>query len=95
MFLLCSNELFKPFKLLFNHGDLQLLPAVDHLPHLEVPYPNTNGGQHFRRASGSCPSIPLHKYTLVLSTMLFLPQKFLLFSTFLAFRHGQHLKGRF
>ena len=25
-------------------------------------YPNTNGGQHFRRASGSCPFIPLHTY---------------------------------
>ena len=34
------------FELLYVYGDLQLLPEVDHLPHLEVPYPNTNGGQH-------------------------------------------------
>ena len=50
----------KRLELPFKYGDLQLLPEVDHLPHLEVPYPNTNGGQHFRRASGSCPSILLH-----------------------------------
>ena len=33
---------------------------VDHFPQKEVPYPISNGGQQFRRASGSCPSIPLH-----------------------------------
>ena len=38
------------------------LPEVDHLPQLEVPYPNTNGGQHFRRASGSC---LVHSVTLI------------------------------
>ena len=47
-------------------GDLQLLPEVDQLPHLEVPYPNPNGGQQFRRASGSCPSKPLHTFYHVL-----------------------------
>ena len=47
-------------ELLYKYGDLQPLPEVDHFPHLEVPYPNTNGGQHFRRASGSCLSNPLH-----------------------------------
>ena len=31
------------------------MPDVDQLPQLEVPYPNTNGGQQFWRASGSCP----------------------------------------
>ena len=25
------------------------------LPHLEVPYPLTNGGQQLRHASGCCP----------------------------------------
>ena len=34
--------------------------SINQLPHLEVPYPNTNGGQQFRHASGSCPTIPLH-----------------------------------
>ena len=51
----------KRIELLFKYGDLQLLSEVDHLPQLEVPYPTINGGQHFRRASGSCPFIPLHK----------------------------------
>ena len=50
------------FELSFNYGDLQLLPEVDHLPQLEVPYPITNGGQHFRRASGSC---PIHSVTYI------------------------------
>ena len=45
------------WQLSFYYGDLQLLPEVDHLPQLEVPYPLTNGGQQFRRASGSC-SVP-------------------------------------
>ena len=48
-------------ELLYKYGDLQLLSEVDQLPLLEVPYPNTNGGQQFRRASGTCPTIPLHK----------------------------------
>ena len=38
-------------------------PEVDHLPQKEVPYPISNGGQQFRRASGSCPFIPLHIFT--------------------------------
>ena len=33
--------------LLADYGDLQLLPEVDHLPQIEVPYPITNGGQQF------------------------------------------------
>ena len=57
--ILCNLRLTS--KIDWNYGDLQLLPEVDHLPHLEVPYPNTNGGQHFRRASGSCPVILLHE----------------------------------
>ena len=28
----------------FYNGDLQLFLDVDQLPHLEVPYPLTNGG---------------------------------------------------
>ena len=39
---------------LYN-GDLQLFPGVDQPPHLEVPYPLTNGGQQLRHASGHCP----------------------------------------
>ena len=39
----------------FNIGDLQLLSGVDQAPHLEVPYPLTNGGQQLRYASGRCP----------------------------------------
>ena len=50
-------------KLKQTYGDLQLLPDVDHLPQLEVPYPITNGGQQFRRASGSC---PVHSVTFIL-----------------------------
>ena len=45
---------------LIQYGDLQPLPEVDHIPQKEVPYPTSNGGQQFRRASGSCLFIPLH-----------------------------------
>ena len=38
-----------------NYGDLQLVPEVDQLPHLGVPYPPSNGGQQLRHASGRCP----------------------------------------
>ena len=37
----------RQFELSFNYGDLQLLPEVDQLPQIEVPYPITNGGQQF------------------------------------------------
>ena len=40
----------------FNIGDLQLLSGVDQAPHLEVPYPLTNGGQQLRYASGRYPA---------------------------------------
>ena len=40
---------------LLHSGDLQLIPRVDQLPHLEVPYLQTNGGQQLRQASGCCP----------------------------------------
>ena len=62
----------RQFELLYKYGDLQLLPEVDHLPHLEVLYPITNGGQHFRRASGSCPVIPLHISTKLSKKIYFL-----------------------
>ena len=39
----------------FYHGDLQHTPGLDQPPHLEVPYPLTNGGQQLRHASGRCP----------------------------------------
>ena len=48
------------FELLYNYGDLQLLPEVDQPPHIEVPYPTSNGDNNIRRACGSCPSQPLH-----------------------------------
>ena len=31
------------------------MSGLDQLPHLEVPYPLTNGGQQLRHASGRCP----------------------------------------
>ena len=34
---------------------MYLLPEVDQVPHLEVPYPLVNGGQQLRHASGRCP----------------------------------------
>ena len=39
----------------FYYGDLQLILGLDQLPHLEVPYPLTHGGQQLRHASGRCP----------------------------------------
>ena len=35
------------FDTLLQYSNLQLFPEVDHLPHLEVPYPIPNGGQHY------------------------------------------------
>ena len=55
------------FESLYNYGDLQLLQEVDQLPHLEVPYPITNEGQHFRHASGSCPIHPSHRWKTLLT----------------------------
>ena len=45
-----------------NIGDLQLLPEVDQVPHLKVPYPLTNGGQQLRHASGRCPVLHHVRY---------------------------------
>ena len=45
----------------FYFGDLQLIPGLDLPPHLEVPYPLTNGGQQLRHASGRC---PLHHHSV-------------------------------
>ena len=42
-------------EILIYSGDLQQLPGLDQLPHLEVPYPLKNGGQQLRHASGCCP----------------------------------------
>ena len=49
-----------------NHynGDLQLFPGVDQIPHLEVPYPLSNGGQQLRHARGRCP-VRHHSVTLI------------------------------
>ena len=33
-----------------------MLPGLDQLPHLEVPYPVSNRGQQIRHASGRCPA---------------------------------------
>ena len=51
-------------KLSFTNGDLQLISGVDQLPHLEFPYPLTNGGQQLRHASGRCP-VQYHSVTLM------------------------------
>ena len=34
-------------ELLYNYGDLQLIPEVVQFPHFKVPYPKPNGGQHY------------------------------------------------
>ena len=31
------------FEVLYNYGDLQLIPEVVQYPHFEVPYPISNG----------------------------------------------------
>ena len=59
----CSTKVIK-CPLPFYNGDLQLISAVDQLPHLEVPYPLTNGGQQLRYASGRCP-VHLHPVTYI------------------------------
>ena len=50
----CSENNSK-FWTFFYYGDLQLLSGEDQLPHLEFPYPLTNGGQQLWHASGGCP----------------------------------------
>ena len=48
-------------ELLYEYGDLQLIPEVVQILHFEVPYPSTKRRTtNIRRASGSCPFQPLH-----------------------------------
>ena len=57
----------------FCIGDLQPLSGVDRIPHLEVPYPLTNGGQQLRRTLVDVVqyiSLPLHLFAVILSTSI-------------------------
>ena len=52
---------------------MYIIPVI-----VEVPYPISNGGQKFRRASGSCPTNPLHIFTI---STIWQPNKFFALKT--------------
>ena len=47
-----------------------IIPGLNQPPHLEVPYPLTNGGQQLRHASGRCP-VHLHSVTCMTRQIFF------------------------